>query len=230
VHTPVTTNVYDDNGNLTKTTVSDATGGDAPRSTEYAYDVDDRETYRTVNAGSFPWSSYATSYDPNGNVATRTDPLGTITAYTYTAHDQLATTTLKRFVDDPVAGTTPRDLVLESRSYDPAGRLATVTDALGRTTQHVYWLDGLPYREILQHYRPPAPAYGVLNDSAAYDITLAEHTYDAAGNEITTTTGGGLRKTSAEYDAAGRTTATVVDPQGVARRTDLTYDAGDNVT
>ncbi|WP_283215121.1 DNRLRE domain-containing protein [Pseudofrankia sp. DC12] len=230
VHTRVTTNTYDDNGNKTQVTVSDATGGDTARTTTYAYDDDDRETYHTAGAGSFPWSTYATTYDPNGNVATKTDPNGTITSYTYTAHNQLATTTLQDFVDDPIAGTTPRDVVLESRAYDPAGRLATVTDAEGRTVQHLYWLDDLPFREVLQGFRPPAPAYGVLNASAAYDIVLAEHAYDAAGNEITTTTGGGLRTTSTEYDAAGRTTATVLDPQGVARRTDVTYDAGDNVT
>ncbi|EFC82515.1 DNRLRE domain-containing protein [Parafrankia sp. EUN1f] len=230
VHTPVATNTYDANGNLTQTTVSDATGGDTARTTSYGYDDDDREIYRTVGAGSFPWSTYATTYDPNGNVATSTDPNGTITSYTYTAHDQLATTTLEDFVDDPVAGSSPRDVVLESLAYDPAGRLASVTDAEGRTVRYLYWLDDLPFREILDGYRPPDLVNGVLSGPGAYDVILAEHAYDGAGNEVTTITGGGLRTTSTEYDAAGRTTATIDDPQGVARRTDLTYDAGDNVT
>ncbi|WP_307874757.1 DNRLRE domain-containing protein [Frankia nepalensis] len=230
VHTPVTTNTYDDNGNLTEVTVSDATGGDTARTTVYVYDDADREIYRTDGAGSFPWATYATTYDPNGNVATTTDPVDTVTSYTYTAHNQLATTTLEDFVDDPVAGTSPRDVVLESRAYDPAGRLASVTDAEGRTVRYEYWLDGLLFREVLDGYRPPLPAYGILSEAGAYDIILAEHSYDGAGNEITTVTGGGLRKTSTEFDAAGRSTATIVDPQGLARRTDVTYDNGDNVT
>ncbi|MBL7496454.1 DNRLRE domain-containing protein [Frankia sp. CNm7] len=230
VHTPVTTNTYDANGNLTQVTVSDATGGDTARTTSYTYDDADRETYKTVGAGSFPWATYATTYDPNGNVATTTDPNGTVTSYTYTAHNQLATTTLEDFVDDPVAGSSPRDVVLESRAYDPADRLASVTDAEGRAVRYQYWLDGLVFREIHEGYRPPDLVNGVLSGPAARDIILAEHVYDGAGNEITEITDGGLLKTSTEYDAAGRPTATIVDPQGVARRTDLTYDGGDNVT
>ncbi|MBL7632607.1 RHS repeat protein, partial [Frankia sp. CN6] len=230
VHTPVTTNTYDANGNLTQVTVSDATGGDTARTTTYAYDDADRQTHRTVGAGSFPWATYATTYDPNGNVATTTDPAGTVTSYTYTAHDQVATTTLEDFVDDPVAGSSPRDVVLESRAYDPAGRVASVTDAEGRTVSYQYWLDDLPFRETLEGYRPPDLVNGVLSGPAARDIISAEYAYDGAGNEITTIAGGGLSKVSTEYDADGKTIATIVDPQGVARRTDVTYDAGDNVT
>src|SRR5262249_17521049 len=46
-HTRSTAMGYDKNGNLTSTTISDATGGDASRTTSYGYDADDRQTTTT---------------------------------------------------------------------------------------------------------------------------------------------------------------------------------------
>jgi YD repeat-containing protein len=229
-HTRVTTNSYDLNENLTQTVVSDATGGDLSRVTTLAYDNADRLTYLTDGAGYFPWATYATTYDPNGNVATTTDPNGTVTAYTYTDRNLLATTTVNGFVDDPIAGSTPRNVVVESRAYDPAGRLAEVTDALGRTTAFTYWLDDLPRQDILEDYRPPDLVNGVLSGPGARDIVVADRTYDAAGNLITSVSGGGLTTVSATYDAARRLTRSTVDPAGLARTTDFTYDATGNIT
>jgi len=229
-HTPVTTNEYDDNGNLTQTTVSDATGGDTARVTTIDYDDADREISRTRGAGSSPSATTETTYDPNGNVATTTDPNGTVTSFTYTARNLLATTTVDDFVDDPVAGSSSHNVVVESRAYDPAGRLASITDAEGRTTKLTYWLDDLPHRTILVGYRPPDLTVGELATYGAYDVVLDERAYDAAGHETSITTGNGLRTTATEYDAAGRPVAKTDDPDGVARRTDLSYDAGGNVT
>ncbi|MBL7495115.1 RHS repeat protein, partial [Frankia sp. CNm7] len=228
VHTPVTTNSYDANGNLIQVTVSDSTGGDTARVTEYSYDDADREIYRTDGAGSFPWSTYATTYDPNGNVATSTDPNGTVTAYTYTVRNLLAMTVVEDFVDDPVAGSAPHDEFIESRAYDPAGRLASVTDEEGRVTRHTYYLDDLPYRTILQGYRPPDLATGQLSEAGAYDLVLAEHHYDRAGNETSTIAAGGLRTTSATYAQDGSLESQAVDPEGLHRWTAHTYDAAGN--
>ncbi|WP_239405159.1 DNRLRE domain-containing protein, partial [Frankia sp. Cj3] len=229
-HTRVTANTYDLNENRTQTVVSDATGGDAARTTTYAYDNDDRVTSTTAAAGAAEAATTATTYDDNGNAATVTDPQGTVTAFTYTAKNLLATTTVKSFVDDPVAGSTPRDVVTESRAYDPAGRLASVTDALGRTVQHTYWLDDLPRQDILVGYRPPDTVNGVLSSPAARDIVLADRSYDGAGNPVGVTTGGGRLTVTTVVDAAGRTTRSTVDPAGLARTTDLAYDANDDVT
>ncbi|WP_250290200.1 DUF6531 domain-containing protein, partial [Frankia sp. CiP1_Cm_nod1] len=229
-HTRVTAHSYDLNENLTQTVVSDATGGDASRTTTYAYDNDDRVTSTTAAAGAVEAATTAWAYDDNGNVATVTDPVGTVTAFTYTAKNLLATTTVKNFVDDPVAGSTPRDMLAESRAYDPAGRLAAVTDALGRTRQFTYWLDDLPRQDILVGYRPPDTVTGTLSTAGARNIVLADRAFDGAGNPTSTVTGGGLRTVAGVFDAARRLTRTTLDPAGLARTVDYTYDANGNVT
>ncbi|WP_416210751.1 RHS repeat domain-containing protein, partial [Frankia sp. Cas8] len=229
-HTRVTGHSYDLNENLSQTVVSDATGGDASRTTSYGYDADDRVTATTGAAGAAEAATVGMTYDGDGNVATATDPQGTVTAFGYTAKNLLATTTVKSFVDDPVAGSTPRDVVVESRAYDPAGRLASVTDALGRTTAHTYWLDDLARQDVLVGYRPPDTVNGVLSSPGARDIVLADRSYDGAGQLTSATTGGGRLTVAAVVDAAGRTTRTTVDPAGLVRTTDVTYDANDDVT
>ncbi|WP_283215120.1 DNRLRE domain-containing protein [Pseudofrankia sp. DC12] len=228
-HTRVTTNTYDTNGNLTQAVISDATGGDTARTTTYTYDADDRLLSTTAASGTAVAATSAQTYDANGNVATTTDPNGTVTAYTYTPLGELATTTLKNFVDDPVAGTSPRDLVLESRAYDPAGRLASVTDALGRTTNYTYWLDGKLHQVTLTGYHNPDFATGTLS-STTRTIVLEDHSYDGAGNETSTVTGGGLTTATASYDQAGNATGTALDPAGVHRTTALSYDANGDPT
>ncbi|MCK9930394.1 DUF6531 domain-containing protein [Frankia sp. Mgl5] len=230
VHTAVTTNSYNLNGNITQTVVSDSTGGDQARTTTYAYDNADQQTSQTVGSGSSAAATTSVTYDANGNIATRTDGNGTVTSYTYTAKNLLATTTVEDFVDDPVAGSTPRDLLAESRAYDPAGRLASVTDAEGRTTDHTYWLDDLPRQEIRRGYRPPDLTNGVLSSSGAYDVTVVDRSYDPAGNPTSTSAGGGLRTAQTAYDAAGRVTSNTVAPGSVVRTSTYTYDANSNVT
>ncbi|WP_054567210.1 DNRLRE domain-containing protein, partial [Frankia sp. R43] len=228
--TAVTTNSYDLNGNLTQVVVSDSTGGDTARTTTYMYDNADRQTSQTVAAGTSASSTTSLTYDANGNIATETDGNGTVTSHTYTAKNLLATTTVEDFVDDPVAGSTPRDLLTESRAYDPAGRLASVTDAEGRTTDHTYWLDDLPRQEIRRGVRTPDMASGTLTTTSTRDVVLVDRTYDAAGNPTSTTTGGGLRTAQTAYDAAGRVTSNTVAPGTVGRTATYTYDANDNVT
>ncbi|WP_198153048.1 DNRLRE domain-containing protein [Pseudofrankia sp. DC12] len=228
-HTRVTTNTYDTNGNRTQAVISDATGGDTARTTTYTYDADDRLLSTTAASGTAAAATSAQTYDANGNLATTTDPNGTVTAYTYTPLGELATTTLKNFVDDPVAGTSPRDVVLESRAYDPAGRLASVTDALGRTTNYTYWLDGKLHQVTRTGYHNPDFATGTLS-STTRTIVLEDHSYDGAGNETSTVTGGGLTTATASYDQAGNATGTALDPAGVHRTTALSYDANGDPT
>src|SRR5690606_39542015 len=61
----------------------------------------------------------------------------------FDAKGQLLTTKVKNFTGDPNAPSDPTDLVVESRAYDPAGRLATVTDAMGWQTLYAYTDNGL---------------------------------------------------------------------------------------
>ncbi|WP_018640715.1 DNRLRE domain-containing protein, partial [Parafrankia elaeagni] len=228
-HAAMTVNTYDLNGNLTQVAVSDTTGGDATRTTTYTYDNADQQTSTTEGAGSPLARTTSVTYDDNNNIATSIDANGTVTSYTYTAKNLLATTTIEDFVDDPVAGSTPRDLLAESRSYDPAGRLASITDAEGRTTEYTYWLDDLPRQEIAKGFRPPDLVNKVLSTAGARDVVLLDLTYDGAGNQISTTSDGGLTTIEQEYDPADRLISSTLDPDGLARKVTYTYDATNNV-
>src|SRR4029453_2823856 len=68
-----------------------------------------------------------------GDLSQITLPGGLVLQYTYDYAHRM--TVMKRSGD-------PQPL--ESRSYDPIGRLASVTDSRGRTTRSTYTGDGLP--------------------------------------------------------------------------------------
>ncbi|WP_051467498.1 DNRLRE domain-containing protein [Pseudofrankia saprophytica] len=228
-HTRVTTNSFDTNGNITETVLSDATGGDEARTTTFDYDDANRRVATTVAAGTDVEATSTVTYDGNGNVASSTDPNGAVTEFTYTPRDQLATTTLKDFVDDPVAGSSPRDVLLESRAYDPAGRLAAVTDTLGRTTELVYFHDGLLHQKILKGYHNPDFTIGELSDTDTRDITLEVHYYDGTGHETDTGTANWQRWTKTYYNPDGLPNRVAQDEGGVNRWTSYGYDANGNL-
>ncbi|WP_340558852.1 DNRLRE domain-containing protein [Streptomyces sp. GSL17-111] len=214
-HQAVTAYTHDADGNVLTETVSD-TAGDAPdRVTERTYDGHGR--LATVSGPEDFEESY--TYDAYGNQTTRTMPGGVTFRYTYTARGELAETVLEDYEDG--SGGDPADVVLDSYAYDPAGRLAEHTDAMGRTTRHTYYDDGLPAQEILTGYQDA--------DGDTRDVVLSERHYDAAGHLTTEITGNGGTTTAYEIDAAGDTTAEVLDPDGLARRTDYTLDAGGSV-
>jgi len=216
VHTPKTTYSYDADGDLTGSSTADTTGLDATRSTSYVYDDQNRVITATDPA------NLAThyTYDTSGRTTTRTDPGGTTYSYGYSATGQLLTTTLNGWTGDPTAPSGAQDLVLESRAYDPAGRLASVTDSMGRTTGYSYFDD-----DRLQSETVASGTASAVTDKA-YD-------YDAAGNrtwECDVWTGTSCtRQTTYSVDAADRTTSTAVDPTGVNRVTANTFDPDDNV-
>jgi RHS repeat-associated protein len=213
-----TTNTYDANGNLTQQTVADANGNDAAQTTTYTYDGADRPLTITNNMSGVE----SRTYDNTGNLATVTSPGGVKRSFTYTSRDELATTTLNDFVDDPVAGSTPRDIVLEQRTYDQAGRLSTTSDALGRTRQYQYYRDD-SIKEIWQ--------LGFHNpDNTTRNILDFSYVYDGAGNITSEIRNSGVQQFTRQFDAAGRVTSEVVDPTNLNRAVSYTYDANDNVT
>src|SRR6202023_2505534 len=89
------------------------------------------------------------TYDAYGNKASQTDPDGNVTDYTYTAEGHLLTTTLENYTGSPPGSQTAAPLVEESRQYDPAGRLAYVTDAMGHITAYNYTDNGLVSQETV---------------------------------------------------------------------------------
>ncbi|MGW2519327.1 LamG-like jellyroll fold domain-containing protein [Streptomyces sp. NPDC001617] len=215
-HTPKTTYGYDADGDLLSTSTADTTGHDTTRATVYTYDDNDRVKTVTDPAGSVT----AYTYDTFGRRATQTDPAGTTYRYAYSPTGQLLTTTLLGWTGDPTAPSDPTDLVMESRAYDPAGRLASVTDSMGRTTSYSYFDDNL--------LQSQTDASGT---SSA--VTTKAYDYDAAGNmtwECDVWSGTAcVKQTQYTVDAADRITKTAVDPSGVNRITVNTFDPDDNV-
>ena len=220
-HQQLTTNTYDTNSNLHIQTVSDATGHDATtRTTTTVYDGDDR--VQSVTDPLNRVTSY--TYDALSNVATKTMPNGAVYAYTYTNRSQLATTTLDNFVDNPVNPGTPRNVVLASYAYDPARRLASVTDAGGRTTAYTYYADNKTASVTMPSFHN--------QDGSTRVLTLHAYTYDLAGNLLTDTVGDGSHDqevTTNTYDAANELLTTSIGP-GLGRVTTNTYDQDGNVT
>ncbi|MFE3458270.1 DNRLRE domain-containing protein [Nocardiopsis aegyptia] len=212
-HQASTTYTYDADGRVLTETVADLAGVDEPRTTTHTYDTHGRLAVTTDAEN----QKETYTYDTYGHQATRTTAGGETFRYTYTPSGDLAEIVLTGYTghpDDPQPAT---DVVLDSYAYDPVGRLAEHTDAMGRTTRYTYYDDGLTAQETRVGFRE--------QDGSTRDIVLASYTYDAAGHLTRETTGNGTVTTAYETDAAGRTTAAVLDPDGLARRTSYTHDA-----
>ncbi|GHF66109.1 hypothetical protein GCM10018790_49990 [Kitasatospora xanthocidica] len=218
-HTRRTTTAYDVDGNQVSQTVADTTGGDQPRTTTWAYESDTSRVKQVKDPG-----GHATSYtyDRYGNVATRTDAAGTTYNFSHSPMGQLQQTAVSNYTGSSASPTAPRWQVIGSRGYDPAGRLATDTDAMGRTT-HTYYNDDNTIAEIdLDGYHNA--------DGSLRNVVLQQNTYDDAGHLAQQVTGGGKTTTVTAYDAAGRVSRTTADPGGLNRTTAYTYDVANRPT
>ncbi|ELS55655.1 LamG-like jellyroll fold domain-containing protein [Streptomyces viridochromogenes] len=214
-HTAKITRGYDEDGNLLSEEKTDLSGGDTARTTTYhynAYGLNDSVTDAEQN-------TTLLQHDELGRVSGMTDPAGTHFTYTYTARGGHATTILDDWRGDPSG--TVRDLTVVSNAYDPAGRLASTTDAMGATTAYTYFDDGLPATATAKQVTQA--------DGTKHDIVLESNTYDAAGNLTKQVTGGGKTTRTYTVDALGRTATSVLDPAGLNRSTTYTYDGDDRV-
>ncbi|WP_030472319.1 LamG-like jellyroll fold domain-containing protein [Lentzea aerocolonigenes] len=203
-HTLVTTHKYDANGNTTETTYADTTPGETARTTKFAYDASDR-LVRTEYADQ---GVETRSYTDNGLTESVTDVRGT----RWTTRFNEFSKPLTRIADGP--GVNPENpdatsLTLESRSYDPAGRLAFVTDAMGRLTKYGYYDDDLPAT------------------TQVANVVVDQRSYDPAGNLVEQVAAGGAKTTSA-HDPAGNLVTTTFDPTGLKRSVSASYDADGN--
>ncbi|WP_317453992.1 LamG-like jellyroll fold domain-containing protein [Streptomyces sp. TRM68416] len=214
-HTGKITRDYDEDGNLLSETTTDTTGGDTPRTTTFhynAYGLNDSVTDAEQN-------TTLLEHDELGRVSGMTDPAGTHFTYTYTARGQHATTVLDDWTGDPSGGV--RDLTVVSNAYDPAGRLASTTDAMGATTAYTYFDDGLPATTTAKQVTQA--------DGTKHDIVLESNTYDPAGHLTKQVTGGGSTTQTFTVDPLGRTETSILDPGGLNRTTTLAYDPDDRV-
>jgi large repetitive protein len=212
-----TTTTYDPDGDVLSQTVADIspTGGDASRTESFTYNQFDEVA--TSTDGDNGQTSY--TYDGFGNKTSETDPDGITTAYTYDPNGNQLTTTLENYTGSPAGSQSATNLVTDSRTYDPAGRLASETDAMGYTTNFTYTDNGLPVTETRTSTVP--------GNSGTY--VLQDNTYNAAGQLTQQVTNNGTLTTDYTPDAAGQVTSQTVDPSGVDRTTSFTYDPMDRV-
>ncbi|WP_160330415.1 DNRLRE domain-containing protein [Sphaerimonospora mesophila] len=218
-HTREKRTTYDADGNPLTEVSADLTGGDPDRKVTFTYD-----TYGRVETVTDPEGGVKRyAYDHKGRKTSFTDERGTVYAYGYTNRDELATITLMGWTGSPVDPQPARNVVIESNAYDPGGRLASKTDAMGRTTAYTYYGDERLAKVI-------AKGAKLNGSSTGRDVVVEDNTYDPVGNLIKQVTGGGATRVDAVYDAAGRLTAKTLDPQHLARTTSYGYDANDNIT
>ncbi|MEU2359777.1 LamG-like jellyroll fold domain-containing protein [Streptomyces noursei] len=211
-HTARVNRTFDPDGRLLTESTEDTTGGEATRTTTHHYDTYGRLERTTDAEGND--TTYA--YDAFGRIDQQRDAVGTTFAYTYTPRGQHAATVLKDWQGDPSGK--PRDLTVVSNSYDPAGRLAETTDAMGATTAFTYYDDDLPAAVTAKDV--------VQADGNKHDVVLEKSHYDGAGNLTEQITGGGRTTVTREVDSVGRTTRSVLDPKGLNRWTTYGYDQG----
>lgn len=218
-HAAVSTTVYDEDGNVTSQTVSDASGGDTSRTQAQTYDAYDHlltKSDANAAAGAANGNTTTYSYDTSGNKTKEVTSAGNETRYTYDDNGNLLTQGLM-YTGDPVSPQTATLLTESSRAYDPAGRLASVTDAMGNTTAYTYTDDGLT-----------ATVKRTSADGTSTYV-LESDLYDAAGNLTQSTTDNGETVSKYSVDAASRTTSTQLDPTGVDRVTTVSYTPDDQV-
>ena len=213
VHTEQITTTYDADGDVLTQTTADTTGGDASRTVSYTYNSYDQKASSTDAANAT--TSY--TYDAYGNQASKKDPAGNVTDYTYDPDGHLLTTTLVGYTGSPAGSQSSKNVTEESRAYDPAGRLASVTDAMGRITSYTYTDNDLTAK--------------ITRSGPGYTGTYVQEadTYDAAGNLIAKVTNNGATTTDYTVDAGDQVTNQTVDPNGLDRVTAYTYDGDDHV-
>jgi large repetitive protein len=212
-HTPHLTTSYDDDGDVMWQTVTDDTGGDARRTRSMTYNDHDQMVTATDARGNV--TTYA--YDGYGNKTSETDARGTTTNSTFDPNGHLLTQVIANFTGDPAAPHAPTAVTEESRAYDPAGRLASLTDAMGNTTSYTYTDNGLPVT-------------ATRTDSSGHNpFVMRSDVYDAAGNIVQETTNNGATTTAVTLDAASRPVTTREDPTGLNRTTTLSYTPDDRV-
>ncbi|WP_234008818.1 LamG-like jellyroll fold domain-containing protein [Streptomyces sp. Mg1] len=214
-HTAKISRTYDADGQLLAESTEDTTGGDATRTTTYRYNalgLNDSVTDAAGNETTF-------GRDALGRVIRETDPAGNVVTHAFTKRGQLAESVLKDWRGNPSGQTS--DLVLVSHAYDPAGRLASTTDAMGATTAFTYYDDGLKATTTAKQV--------TQSNGSKKDIVLESTAYDGAGNVLSQTASGG-RTTVSTVDATGRTTRSVFDPNGLNRVTTVAYDGDDQIT
>ncbi|MGP4102279.1 RHS repeat-associated core domain-containing protein [Nonomuraea sp. KM90] len=228
-HTAQTRTAYDPDGNVLTQTIADLTGGEPERTTTFTYDTYGRQDSITGPEGGVARQDW----NHRGQVIRTTDARGTVIEQAYTERGELYTSTLKGWTGSPVNPQPARDVLLETRSYDPGGRSTSMVDVMGRKSTNKYWMDNRLHEQIAEGAK--------LNGSTTpRNVVVKAEEYDAAGNltaQITGKQANGVDiVTIFEYDKASRLSVQVLDPRsaqnpnGLERVTEFGYDANSNIT
>ncbi len=212
-HTEVTTRIYDADGNVLTSTLSDANGRDPSRTTTDTYNGSGELASTTDALG----NTTAYTYDGLGDRTSDTSPAGVTTSFAYDASGNLLATILDGYTGNPGSPIAPENLVEESRAYDPAGRLASVTNVMGTQTDYTYYGNG----QLASSYvaAPGSP-------TGKQDVITA--VYDGANNLITQTKPGGLVISTA-YNPDNQVVSQTDDPAGSDLTVTARYDRDGNV-
>ncbi len=218
VHQERITNTHS-HGALTRTTQSDTTpvsaGGDPPRTIEYQLD----DALRPVVVVESGVVVAVITYDAAGNVIESLDPKWTRYRFAYDALGRLTQTTLVDFVDDPVAGSPPRNVVLARRTFDPSGRVTSAVDAMNHQVDYTYTWDDLLLTETLRNFNGG-------DGTPTHDVLLHRYSYDRLGNVTSDTqgTGSAARTIATTFTAANHRASMTLDPGGLNRLTTYVSD------
>ena len=212
VHTGQVTSTYDADGDLTSQATADTTGQRrVPHRVGHLQRLrPEGDVYRRGRRG------HAVRLRRVREPGQPDRPGRQPTQYAYDPNGRLLTTTLANYTGSPPGSQAAAALIEESRAYDPAGRLASVTDAMGRVTSYAYTDDGLT--ASVTRTGPGGGSY-----------TQETDTYDPAGNLITKVTNNGATTTNYSVDAASRVASQTLDPAGLNRVTAYTYTPDDHV-
>jgi RHS repeat-associated protein len=229
----ITHYAYDGSGRMTK--VTDPTGD---ITVENSYSSDGYVTSQLGALGQntdFEWSSTAgtaidaangswqDTYNENGQLTSRTDPLGNTTHYTYdsssdliSSTDQLGAVTEMTYDErgNMLTRTTP-DGAIERWTYDENNHVTSHTDQLGNVTRDVYDEKGNLVKETDPLGAVTTYSYNERGQVVAETDPLGRTThsvYDDSGDLIATISPTGAKKTMS-YDTAGRLIAEV-SPRG----------------
>jgi RHS repeat-associated protein len=213
-HQAVTTNTYDRSGRRAQVSISDATGGDATRTTKYGYDAAGRLTSTTAPDNTVTKQEW----DSAGDRVKTIDAGNRVLEHVFDDRHLLTETVAVGQGVDPLDSASTR-LVVESRAYDPVGRLATLVDAQGREREYAYHGNGPLYHEQ------------VIERDAAGNVTnddnVKMYEYDGAGNLVSHWDN--FREQLYAYDDAGLLQAKVLDDTWYARAARFyTRDASGN--
>ncbi|MCX4745966.1 DUF6531 domain-containing protein [Kitasatospora sp. NBC_01287] len=228
--TPSVSRTYDQAGQ--PTSITDATG---TRNLTY----DQAGQLLAVSAlGGTPGFTYG--YDAAGNITSRQYPDGETYTYGYDADgresQQTADSATTTYAYDPAGNLAATTLpgtngYTETRSYDPADRLASIASTKGSTTLDSWQLTrdavGQPTAVDAQRLgvNPDRQTYGYDADgrvtSAVIGGKSTAYTYDPVGNRKT------ANSTTYSYDQADELTTETVNPIIVIR---FAYDADGNQT